>query len=442
IVFLLELDKDTNTWNNWYPDGSPFGDRKEEAGDRGAQSPIKDKLEDNIERDDDDSQDNNYIVDENNNVDEVHVDMNDFNYNSDKTVEFMSASDSDNEELRNKDQVTAYIKDHSIETVREIRMEKNDNKRVRGVCRGVIPSLPAAEDHNLDSGLSQSIGSKVEWTKEKITRSKGGLVEQLKTNLKIPIREIQEQLQQKHELVVSQRKGFGVKQEAEKKFRIYVCLEPLKAGFKAVMRDLLGLYRAFMKGPYPGQLLTAVNIDPNNDVLLNNMYEVSNGNLVGGKDKHIISTLEFSREYLMKRIMNRLIEICDGLLIPSATNILKANSNEANKYIVHRVKMSFTREHKTVTCDKFHNKGHNSRSYTGPRVPKSKKRKAISKAVDLDIEGPTSSQSKKISSGDGPTCSESKKGSSGEAASPAYRKTMEKHKKDDGVKKKEHQERK
>ncbi|GKD78842.1 hypothetical protein Tco_1341463 [Tanacetum coccineum] len=45
------------------------------------------------ERDDDDSQDNNYIVDEDNNMDEVHVDMNDFNYNSDKTVEFMRYRD-------------------------------------------------------------------------------------------------------------------------------------------------------------------------------------------------------------------------------------------------------------------------------------------------------------------------------------------------------------
>ncbi|GJY98644.1 hypothetical protein Tco_0516074 [Tanacetum coccineum] len=224
-------------------------------------------------------------------------------------------------------------------------MEKNDNERVRGVCRGVIPSLPAAEDHNLDSRLSQSIGSKVEWTKEKIARSNGytspskhkltneKLINEGKSKSKklvddnkcpwvvlvskiknldtwqIPIRAIQEQLQQKYELVVSQRKGFGAKQEVEKKFRfdythqykmlrdyimelqqvnpnttvkihvqseadhqvttrvfkrIYVCLGPLKAGFKAVMRDFLGLYGAFMKGPYPGQLLTAINVDPNN----------------------------------------------------------------------------------------------------------------------------------------------------------------------------------
>ncbi|GJX12395.1 hypothetical protein Tco_0204153 [Tanacetum coccineum] len=37
------------------------------------------------------------------------------------------------------------------------------------------------------------------------------------------------------------------------------------------------------------------------DVLLNNMCEVFNGKLVSGRDRPIIATLEFAREYLMKR---------------------------------------------------------------------------------------------------------------------------------------------
>ncbi|KAL4579102.1 hypothetical protein LXL04_015237 [Taraxacum kok-saghyz] len=48
--------------------------------------------------------------------------------------------------------------------------------------------------------------------------------------------------------------------------RIYVCLGPLKKGFKACMRDLLGLDGAFMKGPFPGQILTAVGMDSNNGI--------------------------------------------------------------------------------------------------------------------------------------------------------------------------------
>ncbi|GKA63316.1 mutator type transposase [Tanacetum coccineum] len=40
------------------------------------------------------------------------------------------------------------------------------------------------------------------------------------------------------------------------------------------------------------------------DVLLNNICEVFKGKLIGRRDKPIISTLEFAREYLMKRIVN------------------------------------------------------------------------------------------------------------------------------------------
>ncbi|KAJ9552484.1 hypothetical protein OSB04_016529 [Centaurea solstitialis] len=48
--------------------------------------------------------------------------------------------------------------------------------------------------------------------------------------------------------------------------RIYICLGVLKKGFKAGLRNLLGLDGAFMKGPFPGQILTAVGIDPNNGI--------------------------------------------------------------------------------------------------------------------------------------------------------------------------------
>nr|KAJ0209902.1 hypothetical protein LSAT_V11C400164130 [Lactuca sativa] len=46
--------------------------------------------------------------------------------------------------------------------------------------------------------------------------------------------------------------------------RVYICLGPLKSGFAAGKRDLLGLDGAFMKGPYHGMILTAVGLDGNN----------------------------------------------------------------------------------------------------------------------------------------------------------------------------------
>lgn len=44
--------------------------------------------------------------------------------------------------------------------------------------------------------------------------------------------------------------------------RIYVCIGALKQGFKARLKDLLGPDGCFMKGPYPGQFVTAVGVDP------------------------------------------------------------------------------------------------------------------------------------------------------------------------------------
>ncbi|KAK1415281.1 hypothetical protein QVD17_31059 [Tagetes erecta] len=49
--------------------------------------------------------------------------------------------------------------------------------------------------------------------------------------------------------------------------RIYICLGALKKGFKDCGRDLLGLDGCFLKGQFPGQILTAVGVDPNNGIL-------------------------------------------------------------------------------------------------------------------------------------------------------------------------------
>ncbi|GJX98969.1 mutator type transposase [Tanacetum coccineum] len=69
-----------------------------------------------------------------------------------------------------------------------------------------------------------------------------GIVDQIEKNPDVPIRALQAELQQKYEL------------------------GPLKKGFKTCGRDLLGLDGAFMKGPYPGQLLTAIGLDANNGI--------------------------------------------------------------------------------------------------------------------------------------------------------------------------------
>nr|GEU48641.1 hypothetical protein [Tanacetum cinerariifolium] len=138
----------------------------------------------------------------------------------------------------------------------------------------------------------------------------------------------------------------------------------LKDGFKAGKKDLLGLDGCFLSGSYPGWILTAVGgIIPaiavsfpsaehrfclkhiydnmklswrgraHCDVLLNNMCEVFNRQLVDGRDKHIITCLEFIREYLMKRIVNvqKVIRKSDGPLTPNATKVFNIIVKEAGQ---------------------------------------------------------------------------------------------------------------
>lgn len=70
-------------------------------------------------------------------------------------------------------------------------------------------------------------------------------------------------------------------------------------------------------------------------MLLNNICEVFNGKLVDGRDKPIISCLEFIREYMMKRICNvlKVQQKCLGPLTPTATKIMEKNEAAATQYI-------------------------------------------------------------------------------------------------------------
>ncbi|GJT57276.1 mutator type transposase [Tanacetum coccineum] len=106
--------------------------------------------------------------------------------------------------------------------------------------------------------------------------------ESIKPNPKIPLSVLKDQLQKKFELkdycveLKEMNPNTIVKIEVEapefpnseeRKFKwIYICLGPLKDGFRAGGRDFLGLDGCFLSGPYPGQILTAVGVDPNNGI--------------------------------------------------------------------------------------------------------------------------------------------------------------------------------
>nr|GEV56188.1 hypothetical protein [Tanacetum cinerariifolium] len=130
------------------------------------------------------------------------------------------------------------------------------------------------------------------------------------------------------------------------------------------------------------------------DLLLNNIYEVFNGKIVRGRDKPVITLLEYIREYCMKRIVNvqGVINKCIGPLTPTATRIMESTKKEAhlmkvqwngaNKYQVSgrprkKRKRSkhedetfvkdgkLSRKRRTITCQSCGNTGHNKETCKG-----------------------------------------------------------------------------
>ncbi|GJR48088.1 hypothetical protein Tco_1316191 [Tanacetum coccineum] len=189
---------------------------------------------------------------------------------------------------------------HLIETRRKLFLAKNDKVRIRVTCLGRIPMFtldgewPGNTEEvaptkkrikvkgKKDVGLSDPVGpnkkgvslggrgrpqplaaDECPWALQ-ITKSREihactskflskGIVEQIEKNPNIYVKALQDELQKKYELGVSREKAFRAKSAS---------LNQVKVDYS--QQDLLGLNGAFMKGPYPGQLLTAIGLDGNN----------------------------------------------------------------------------------------------------------------------------------------------------------------------------------
>jgi hypothetical protein len=91
---------------------------------------------------------------------------------------------------------------------------------------------------------------------------------------------------------------------------------------------VMNVYVIFKICPFTGRA--------HSDVLLNNTCEVMNAKIIDGRDKPIITVLEYIREYLMRRIVNvlKVIDRCDGLLTPTAARMFDCIKKEATKYSV------------------------------------------------------------------------------------------------------------
>ncbi|CAI9271781.1 unnamed protein product [Lactuca saligna] len=226
------------------------------------------------------------------------------------------------QKFKSKKELKELIDVHALETRRNLFFKKNDSQRLRAQCRGVVPVINKGQVGTKPT-TSKSKGKEVKTQKETcgwyIHASRActaslickKIIDQVEADPKIPLRAIQDHFQKTYQVGISMDKVFRAKDMARKHVtgdytkqfellrdyalelqatnpdttvkidvcpngnpasptrqfrRIYVCLGPLKKGFKACLRDLVGLDGAFMKGPFPGQVLTAVGLDSNNGI--------------------------------------------------------------------------------------------------------------------------------------------------------------------------------
>ncbi|GJS43052.1 hypothetical protein Tco_0568095 [Tanacetum coccineum] len=290
-----------------------------------------------------DKEDSDYIVDELNDIDKVEVDMEDFHIYV--NAEFMGNGNLGRHVVFD-DHVDVGVKEEKVEGVKEQQEKAADGSkvmttfyvgkrfgitkevRIRAECYGTIPTLGSSQQ----VGSSQKVGpSQQDGLSQPVKRTKARIINASPVKAKT-VKDII-----KSKVVVDRIK--------------WTKLYQLICG----MGDLLGLDGAFMKGPFPGQLLTAISLDPNNgiypmayglmkletkiiiehsrgraksNVLLNNVCKVLNGKLVDSRDMPIIRALEYTREYQMRRIVtiNRIIANSDGPLTPTATRYWEITS--------------------------------------------------------------------------------------------------------------------
>ena len=223
-----------------------------------------------------------------------------------------------------KEGIRALIEQLAVTSRRQLKLIKNDSMRIRAVCMGAIPCKPdekcpwvllISKGKFDNTWMVKTFKDTHTCIETRFVRActasylSTELTQTLLHNPDMPTRSVQIEMQKKYQMKFSRMKAFRAKQLALQKIhgdyseqyailrdyleelqrtnegttvklevevepnptvetrrfkRLYVCIGALKKGFKAGLRDFLGLDGSFMKGPFPGQILTAVGIDGNN----------------------------------------------------------------------------------------------------------------------------------------------------------------------------------
>ncbi|GKE03594.1 hypothetical protein Tco_1395612, partial [Tanacetum coccineum] len=266
---------------------------------------------------------------------------------------------------------------------RNLKLYKNDNVMMRArfdrkvhvftMSQGTGPTGP---NYEMEAGPSGSSGLKLQISMSKTFRAKAKAKRDIRGGHVLQYFIIRDYVVELQSTNLNTTVKIAVEKNTDPSLptrvfqRIYVCFGALTVGFRACRKDLLGLDGVFMKDPFPGQVLAAAGLDSNNclgddidlhsnsnftfisdrqkgiipairtvflsraksDLLLNNICEVFNGKIVGGRDKPVITLLKYIRNYCMKRIVNvqSVIDKCTGPLTPTATRIMESIKKDAH----------------------------------------------------------------------------------------------------------------
>ncbi|GJX12373.1 hypothetical protein Tco_0204131 [Tanacetum coccineum] len=166
---------------------------------------------------------------------------------------------------------------HSIESRRNLKLYKNDSVTIRARCDGKVPLFtmsqgtgPTGLNHIMKVGPSRSSGPTTRSKKRKNTstnddsQASSSRMWEKQTHTKLGGEETQQYPQMPSiygnqtlhlQILISMSKAFRAKAKAERDIRgDHVLQYSMLRGY----RDLLGFDGAFMKGPFPGQVLAAV----------------------------------------------------------------------------------------------------------------------------------------------------------------------------------------
>ncbi|CAI9302964.1 unnamed protein product [Lactuca saligna] len=183
------------------------------------------------------------------------------------------------QKFKSKKELKEKIDMHALETRRNLYYKKNDKIRLRALCRGVVPVINASgvvglNPKNKTKGKEEQLQKDFEVgiSIDKVFRAKAIATKTVEGDYTKQYEILRDYVLELQATNVDTTVKIDVYSEQNpsnptRRFkRIYICLGPLKKGFKAGLRDLLGFNGAHMKGPFPGQVLTAVGLDSNNGI--------------------------------------------------------------------------------------------------------------------------------------------------------------------------------